>query len=89
MAGSARELCDLCEGRGPGHPCQDKASGDQVIARVPMVLRRRKKNGLQWSIIKKIDAADTKNFMVSSNYMQEAIDRGWYNPAEGKPFWND
>jgi dipeptidase len=28
--------------------------------------------------------------LASSNYMQEAIDRGWYNPAEGRPFiWQD
>jgi len=28
--------------------------------------------------------------LVSPNYMQEAIDRGWYDPAEGRPFiWQD
>jgi len=43
-----------------------------------------------WSIIKKIDAEDTKNFMVSENYMQEAIDRGWYDPNSGEPFiWQE
>jgi len=43
-----------------------------------------------WSIIKEIDAKDTENFMVSENYMQEAIDRGWYDPASGMPFiWQD
>ncbi|RPH34216.1 MAG: peptidase [Bacteroidales bacterium] len=43
-----------------------------------------------WSIIKEINVKDKENFMVSSNYMQEAIDRGWYNPALGKPFvWQD
>jgi len=43
-----------------------------------------------WSIIKEINASDKKNFMVSANYMQEAIDRGWYNPASGKPFiWQE
>lgn len=43
-----------------------------------------------WSIIKEIDAADTEHFMVSENYMQEAIDRGWYDPSLGKPFvWQD
>ena len=43
-----------------------------------------------WSIIKEIDAADTANFLVSSNYRQEAIDRGWYNPASGKAFiWQE
>ncbi len=43
-----------------------------------------------WSIIKEIRADDRENFMVSSNYMKEAIDRGWYDPAAGKPFiWQD
>ncbi len=43
-----------------------------------------------WSIIKEINAKDKENFMVSTNYMQEAIDRGWYNPKSGKPFiWQE
>ncbi len=43
-----------------------------------------------FSIIKEIDAKDADNFMVSSNYMQEAIDRGWYDPAPGKLFiWQE
>ncbi len=43
-----------------------------------------------WSIIKEIDKKDTKNFMVSKNYKQEAIDRGWYDPKSGKPFiWQE
>lgn len=43
-----------------------------------------------WSIIKEINVKDKENFMVSANYMQEAIDRGWYNPKLGKPFiWQD
>ena len=43
-----------------------------------------------WSIIKEIDLKDTDRFMASSNYMQEAIDRGWYDPASGKPFiWQE
>ena len=43
-----------------------------------------------WSIIKEIDAADRDRFMVSANYKQEAIDRGWYDPASGKPFiWQE
>lgn len=29
-----------------------------------------------WSVIKEINPADKANFMVSDNYMQEAIDRG-------------
>ena len=43
-----------------------------------------------WSTIKQIDIEDTANFMASKNYKQEAIDRGWYDPASGKPFiWQD
>lgn len=43
-----------------------------------------------WSIIKEIDIADKDHFKASSNYMQEAVDRGWYDPASGKPFiWQD
>jgi dipeptidase len=43
-----------------------------------------------WSIIKEIRAGDKENFMASANYMQEAVDRGWYDPAAGKPFvWQD
>jgi dipeptidase len=43
-----------------------------------------------WSIIKEIDPDDKENFMVSANYLQEALDRGWYKPASGKPFvWQD
>jgi dipeptidase len=43
-----------------------------------------------WSIIKEIDAKDSTTFLVSVNYMQEAIDRGWYKPASGKPFiWQE
>ena len=43
-----------------------------------------------WSIIKEIDVEDKSNFIVSSNYKQEAIDRGWYDPDSGKPFiWQE
>jgi dipeptidase len=43
-----------------------------------------------WSIIKEIDPNDKDNFMVSANYLQEALDRGWYKPAAGKPFiWQE
>ena len=43
-----------------------------------------------YSIIKQIDPEDTANFMVSGNYMQEAIDRGYYDPESGRPFvWQD
>jgi len=43
-----------------------------------------------WSIIKQIDLKDTANFRASANYMQEAIDRGWYSSENGKAFiWQD
>ena len=43
-----------------------------------------------WSIIKDIDEADTDNFILSKNYKQEAIDRGFYHPESGKEFiWQE
>jgi dipeptidase len=43
-----------------------------------------------WSIIKEIDLDDKDNFMASSNYMQVAIDHGWYDPDNGQPFiWQE
>lgn len=43
-----------------------------------------------YSIIKQIDPEDSANFMVSENYLQEAIDRGFYDPDSGLPFiWQD
>ncbi len=43
-----------------------------------------------WSIIKQIDLKDKANFRASSNYKQEAIDRGWYDPKSGKAFiWQE
>ena len=43
-----------------------------------------------WSIIKEIDVDNAEDFMASSNYMRMAIDYGWYNPEEGKPFiWQE
>ena len=43
-----------------------------------------------WSVIKEIDLSDQGNFMASSNYMQVAIDNGWYDPQAGWPFvWQD
>jgi len=43
-----------------------------------------------WSIIKNIDISDTARFRASVNYMQEAIDRGWYDPESGQDFvWQD
>jgi dipeptidase len=42
------------------------------------------------SLIREIDITDTNNYRASSNYMQFAIDKGWYNPQEGKPFiWQE
>jgi dipeptidase len=30
------------------------------------------------------------DFLASANYMQEAVDRGWYDPMEGRPFiWQE
>ncbi len=43
-----------------------------------------------WSIIKEIEPDNSAEFMVSKNYKQFAIDRGWYDPAAGKPFiWQE
>jgi len=43
-----------------------------------------------WSIIKEIDLKKPDWFMASKNYMQAAIDRGWFDPAAGKPFiWQE
>jgi len=43
-----------------------------------------------WSIIKEIDIRDTTNFLASKNYMQAAIDHGWYDPEDNKPFiWQE
>jgi len=43
-----------------------------------------------WSVIKEIDLDNPDYFMASKNYMQVAIDHGWYDPASGKPFiWQE
>jgi len=43
-----------------------------------------------WSIIKEIHPEDGERFLVSANWRQEAIDRGWYAPESGKPFiWQE
>lgn len=43
-----------------------------------------------FSIIKEIDPDDRDRFMVSDNYLQAAVDRGWYDPASGRPFvWQE
>lgn len=42
------------------------------------------------SRIREIDLGQPGYFMASENYMQEAIDRGWYDPASGEPFiWQE
>jgi len=67
------------ESKKPGAIWAAQRMGDDQAAMIP-----------NWSIIKEINIADKKNFMASANYMQEAIDRGWYNPASGKPFiWQE
>ena len=43
-----------------------------------------------WSIIKEIDLSKPDQFRASSNYMQEAVDRGWYDPSGKHPFvWQE
>jgi dipeptidase len=43
-----------------------------------------------WSIIKTINLKDTANFRASKNYMQEAIERNWYDPEKDGSFvWQD
>jgi len=43
-----------------------------------------------WSIIKEIQPQNQDEFMASANYLQEAVDRGWYDPQSGKPFvWQE
>jgi dipeptidase len=43
-----------------------------------------------WSIIKEIDLSRPDEFMASSNYMQVAIDHGWFDPESGHPFiWQE
>ena len=43
-----------------------------------------------WSIIKEIDLNRPDSFMASENYMEAAIEHGWYDPKDGKPFvWQE
>ncbi len=43
-----------------------------------------------WSIIKEIDLSNPDCFMASKNYMQVAIDHGWYDPKSARPFnWQE
>lgn len=39
-----------------------------------------------WSIIRDINIKDKENCKASKNYMQFAIDKGWYNPKSGNKF---
>ncbi|MBU1101239.1 MAG: C69 family dipeptidase [Bacteroidetes bacterium] len=39
-----------------------------------------------WSNIKQIDISQPDWYRTSENYMQFAIDKGWYNPDSGMPF---
>ncbi len=75
-------------GVGPGWtPASNKPGAIWAAQRVPDDQAVMIPN---WSIIKEIDVNDSTNFLVSVNYRQEAIDRGWYNPASGKPFiWQE
>ena len=42
------------------------------------------------SRIREIDLSQPDYFMASENYMQEAIDRDWYDPDSGEPFiWQE
>jgi len=43
-----------------------------------------------WSIIREIDLNRPDEYMASQNYMQVAIDHGWYDPESGEPFiWQE
>lgn len=43
-----------------------------------------------WSIIKEIDLSRPDYFMASKNHRQVAIEHGWYDPKDGKPFiWQE
>ncbi len=43
-----------------------------------------------WSIIKEIDLSKPDWFLASPNYMQEAVDRGWYDPkSDGHFIWQE
>ena len=59
----------------PGVIWAAKRLPDEDIAIIP-----------NWSIIREIDLSKPDQFRASSNYMSEAIERGWYSPKSGKPF---
>lgn len=63
----------------PGAIWAARRLGDDQVTMIP-----------NWSIIKEINLDKPDEFMASSNYMQDAIDRGWYTASSGKPFiWQD
>ncbi|MCR4427576.1 MAG: C69 family dipeptidase [Firmicutes bacterium] len=37
-------------------------------------------------VIREVDLSDTENFIASPDLIEYAIKRGWYDPADGKPF---
>lgn len=43
-----------------------------------------------WSIIKEIDLSRPDEYRASSNYREVAVEKGWYDPASGRPFcWQE
>lgn len=67
------------ESRRPGAIWAAQRVPDDHIAIVP-----------NWSIIKEIDLNQPDYFMASENYMEVAIENGWYDPKSGKPFiWQE
>jgi dipeptidase len=62
------------DGGKPGAIWAAKRVPDDHVAMVP-----------NWSTIKHIDTTQ-QNCMASPNYMQYAIDEGWYNPESNVPF---
>ncbi|MDA3865600.1 MAG: C69 family dipeptidase [Salinivirgaceae bacterium] len=62
------------DGGKPGAIWAAKRVPDDHVAMVP-----------NWSTIKHIDTTQ-QNCMASPNYMQHAIDEGWYNPESNVPF---
>jgi dipeptidase len=42
-----------------------------------------------WSVIREIDISQPEWFIASENYMQVAIDNGWYKPEDGPFIWQE
>lgn len=43
-----------------------------------------------WSILKEIDLTRPDEYRASSNYREVAVEKGWYDPAGGRPFcWQE